>query len=311
MASKPRRNTRRYPEGRPRVGGGGGGLRAQPASRPRSRPNYGIPNLPPGLGQSILASIAQQQPFPAASSINTTPAPLSGGTGGYDVNSDPAVAAAQGLAAKIRANAQASALAKRKQAALEYGDPTGVEGVDEATAKAARENPFSILKNMEHAYGTGRRDLEEGLNKANLFYSGYRGQQLGEAARAYEQNRYQAGTQFKGLMTDIGDQLANALLNADMYEQNALLNSSGGAYGGGGGDGGGGGEDYGPNDDGTAPGQYGNLGMFLPPSYQAPPLPTVKRPITPSMIQKALTPPKPPPKKKMSYGGGGGVFRSM
>lgn len=264
------------------------------------RPNYGISNLPPGLGQSILASIAQQQPFPAASSINTTPAPLSGGTGGYDVNSDPAVAAAQGLAAKIRANAQASALAKRKQAALEYGDPTGVEGVDEATAKAARENPFSILKNMEHAYGTGRRDLEEGLNKANLFYSGYRGQQLGEAARAYEQNRYQAGTQFKGLMTDIGDQLANALLNADMYEQNALLSSSGGAYGGGG-DGGGG--DYGPNDDGSAPGQYGNLGMFLPPSYQAPPLPTVRSPITPSMIQKALAPPKPPPKRKPTYGG--------
>ena len=133
---------------------------------------------------------------------------LSGSMGGYDINSDPAVAAAQGLAGKMRAMAQASALAKRKQAAIEYGDPTGVEGIDDATSKAARENPFSMLKNIEHGYKTGVDDLEEGLNKANLFYSGYRGQQLGEAARGYQDSRYQAANRFKGLNTDISDNLA-------------------------------------------------------------------------------------------------------
>jgi len=178
--------------------------------------------------------------------------------GGYNIGSDPAVAAAQGLAAKIRATAQASALAKRKQAAIEYGDPTGVEGIDATTSKAASDNPFSVLKNIEHGYTTGTRDLEEGLNSANLFYSGYRGQQLGEAARGYQNSRYQAATGFKGLMTDINDRLAEALLNADAMEQSALMGSDGGYYGG---DGGG---YYGP-DPGTslAKGAMGALGLSL------------------------------------------------
>jgi len=154
--------------------------------------------------------------------------------GGYNLSTDPAVVAAQGLAAKIRATAQASALAKRKQAAIEYGDPTGVEGIDPATAQAAKDNPFSVLKNLEHANTTGTRDLEEGLNSANLFYSGYRGQQLGEAARGYQNSKYQAATGFKGLMTDINDNLANALLNADAMEQSSIMGSDGGYYGGGG-----------------------------------------------------------------------------
>ena len=232
MASKPQSRKRRSL--RQRASGFGGGLGySLIASRPKKAPRsgYGVPGLPSGIGSSLLASIGQQR-TPAAADIayGNQPA-LSGGVGGYDVNSDPAVAAAQGLAAKIRANAQASALAKTKQAVIEYGDSSGVSGIDEATQKAARENPFSILKNLEHTYTTGKQDLEEGLNKSNLYYSGYRGQQLGEAARSYEQNRYGAGTAFKGLLTDINDQLANALLNADMYEANSLLGSDGGAYG--------------------------------------------------------------------------------
>ena len=164
--------------------------------------------------------------------------------GGYDVNSDPAVAAAQGLAQKIRANAQASALAKRKQAAIEYGDPTGVEGIDEATGKAARDNPFSVLKNLEHSYDKGKGELEDDLNKANLFYSGYRGQQLGEAARGYLEQRHGAGNAFRGLMSDINDKLADALMQADSYEASAIGGSDGGGWGGDDGGGGGGGNSY-------------------------------------------------------------------
>lgn len=164
---------------------------------------------------------------------------FSGGMGSYNPSTDPAVAAAAGLSAKIRAQAQATALAKRKQAAIEYGDPSGVEGIDEATSKAARENPYSVLKSLERSYTTGLGELEEGLNEANLFYSGYRGKQLGEASTQYQQQRYNAGTAFRGLMSDIGDQLSQALLQADEIDYNALLNSSGGSYDPGGGDGGG------------------------------------------------------------------------
>ena len=225
-------NRRRGRRRRPASAGFGGGLgtalvrrRAAPKKLPASRPQ--APRITPPR-------------TPAASDINLQPGTLSGGmAAGYDINSDPAVAAAQGLAGKIRAQAQARALAKREQAAIEYGDPTGVTGISEKSSTAARENPFSVLKNLDYSYKTGLRDLEEGLNSANLFYSGYRGQQLGEAARGYEQGRYTAGTNYRALQSDISDQLSEALLNADMYEQNALLGSSGGGYDGGGYDGGG------------------------------------------------------------------------
>ena len=240
MAIPPRRRRRRrrsLAPGALRSGSGSAFTTGRP--RPPARPA----RLAPGaLRSSSGSAFVTGRPYsppqqaapprvPSAGEIAQQPGDLSGGVGaGYDVNSDPAVAAAQGLAAKIRAQAQATALAKREQAAIEYGDPEGVQGISAKGSKAARENPFSVLKNLEHGYGTGLRDLEEGLNSANLFYSGYRGQQLGEAARGYQQSRYQAGTNFRGLMTDINDQLAEALLNADMYEANALLGSSGGGW---------------------------------------------------------------------------------
>lgn len=224
--------------------GGGLGYSLIRARRTReTRPTTLTPTRTPQL-----PGITPQR-IPSAGDVDLNMGQLSGGVGGYDVSSDPAVAMAAGLAAKSRALAQATALAKRKQAAIEYGDPTGIEGIDEQTAKAARENPFSILKNLEHSYQTGREDLEEGLNAANLFYGGYRGKQLGEAARGYEQARYGAGTQFRGLMSDINENLSRALLEADFMEAQSALGSQGGSYsyGGDGGGGGGSGIYYDPN----------------------------------------------------------------
>src|SRR3972149_4695407 len=129
-------NRRRGRRRRLASAGFGGGLgtalvrqRAQPRKLPASRPQ--APRITPPR-------------VPSAADINVQPGALSGGAAaGYDINSDPAVAAAQGLAAKIRAQAQARALAKQKQAAIEYGDPPGVPGIDEKTAPAARANPLS------------------------------------------------------------------------------------------------------------------------------------------------------------------------
>lgn len=176
--------------------------------------------------------LAPQAPPTAAATIPTVDTALSGGMGGYDLGADPAVALAAGLAAKQRAMAQASALAKRKQAAIEYGDPSGVTGLDDATQKAARDNPFSVLKRIDRSYETGTRELEEGLNAANLFYSGYRGQQLAEAARGYQQTKYDAANSFRGLLTDIDAGLADALMQADYLDAQAMMGSDGGYYGG-------------------------------------------------------------------------------
>lgn len=181
----------------------------------------------PMLGADTVGDMG---PAASARDIQLPQTSFSGGTGGYDVSTDPAVARIGALSQRMRAEAQASAMAKKKQAALEYGDPTGVEGIDEQTAKAARENPFSILKAMERAYSTGVNDLEEGLNKGNLFYSGYRGQQLGDAAHTYQQGRYDAGNRFRATIQDINDALASTLLNADMMDADAIGGSDGGYY---------------------------------------------------------------------------------
>ena len=222
MAYSSKRKRRR---GNPGVWGTARGGRGRPAApKPPRTPSASHPRFTPQ---------AQSPRVPSAGDVQLGVGQQSGGyAAGYDISSDPAVMAAHGLAAKIRARATASALAKRKQAAIEYGDPTGVEGIDAATSKAATENPFSVLKNLAHSYETGTRDLEEGLLQSNLFYSGYRGQQLGEAARGYQGARYQAGTNFRGLMSDINDRLAEALLNADAMEASSIMGSDGGGYGG-------------------------------------------------------------------------------
>src|SRR5947209_1160917 len=74
----------------------------------------------------------QPQPIPLGSAVtqSTLPQQQTGGAGTYDVNSDPAVAAANGLAQKIRTQAQASALAKEKQAAIEYGSAEGLQNTE-------------------------------------------------------------------------------------------------------------------------------------------------------------------------------------
>lgn len=174
-------------------------------------------------------------------SAPTTPtpqAPTSFGGGGAGTFEDPALAQIRALAARSRSAAMAGALSKKKQATIEYGDPTGVQGIDEDTSKAARDNPFSVLKNLDRNYSQGVASLEDALNKSNLFYSGYRGDQLGKAATANQQDRYNASTRFRATITDIEDALAQALLNADMQEMNALWATGGRGVGGGGGGGG-------------------------------------------------------------------------
>lgn len=141
---------------------------------------------------------------------------------------DPALAQIRALAARSRSEATARALAKKKQAAIEYGDASGITGLDEATIEAARNNPFSVLKNTERAYTQGVASLEDALNKSNLFYSGHRGQELGKAATGYQQQKYGASTRFQAGITDIEDALAQALLAADQQEMMALWNSGGG-----------------------------------------------------------------------------------
>ncbi len=142
-----------------------------------------------------------------------------GAPAGGGFSQDPNNALALAMAARTRGEANAQATAKKKQAAIEFGE--GAEG---------EANPFSILKNLDRGYKSGVDNLENQLNESNLFYSGYRAKQLGEAATQSQQQKYDASTRYRGLLSDVDSALAAALLNADMLEMQA-----GGGGGGGGG----------------------------------------------------------------------------
>lgn len=217
-----------------------------PAARkaPPARAAYN-PNKP------ILGAdtVQEQAPSPAAGNIS------------YGAYTDPAIAQMAALAAKAaaiaarsRQEAQSEADAKTKEATIQYGDASGVPGVDAATAQQAAANPFSMLAALQRGYTTGTADLEEGLNKNNLFYGGYRGQQLGQAATDYQQQRYEAGTRYQATLSDIRSALAQALLNADMMDMQ---------YGGAGSDGGGvdpaTGRGYDSPERGARPGEWADL----------------------------------------------------
>lgn len=204
---------------------------------------YGVKPTPTATGGKVSMPPPSKPVLPGGShpsfpDVPETPAAPSsfapqsapGGGGGFV---DPALAQIRALAARSRSEATARALAKKKQAAVEYGDASGVTGLDEATAKAAKDNPFSILKGLDRNYNEGVGRLEDALNKSNLFYSGHRGTELGKAATNYQQDKYGASTRFQAGITDIEDALAQALLQADMMEMQALM-GSGGPYGGGG-----------------------------------------------------------------------------
>lgn len=184
------------------------------------------PILPAGGNPSYPDLPGDTQQRPAATDI------------GYNQPSfeDPALAQIRALSARSRSEATSRALSKKKQAAIQYGDPSGVQGLDQGTIDAARNNPFSILKNTERSYTEGVGRLEDAFNKSNLFYSGYRGTELGKAATGYQQQRYDAGTRFQATITDIEDALAQALLQADMMEMQSMLGSGNYSSGGGGGD---------------------------------------------------------------------------
>lgn len=138
---------------------------------------------------------------------------------------DPAAAITAALAARSRDEAQAQANSKLKQAAIQYG--VG----DYGAGTAGTNNPYSVLSVLKRNYDTGVSDLEDKLNKGNLFYSGYRGKQLNEAGTQYGQQKAEAGYRYQGLVSDINTALQQALLQADIMSAQA-----GGGGGGGGGD---------------------------------------------------------------------------
>lgn len=139
----------------------------------------------------------------------------------YDYDADPVLQRIQGLTGQDREFAQAGALDAKKKLAIDYGDDSLARQLgDENTALAAANNPIGVRQQLRKGYDENVQGFENDLD-STLFYSGYRGNQLGKIAGGYQEALAGAGQQQQGLLSEIERSLADALMDADYRDANA------------------------------------------------------------------------------------------
>lgn len=121
---------------------------------------------------------------------------------------DPVLQRIKARETQIIGDAEAAATAARTKALIDYG-----------------QGPFSILGNLAHQHELRQFNLNESLNKNNLWYGGYRGKQLNEEGRQYinEQNtadqNYQS--QIGGIDTNLATIKSGAVTDTANAESDA------------------------------------------------------------------------------------------
>lgn len=193
---------------------------------PTGRTATAAPNTK-GAFQSALTNLA-------TISGGTPPGGGAGGAGGQqDPNtpaweSDPILQQIKAYQASNIAAADAQAHAARQQALINFGYSAQLGALygDQGTKGAAEANPFSILKELENNHNLRQKNLNENLNKANLFYSSTRGQQLGQEGKQYLGEQYGAGQRLQSQLSE----LANADLAAHQAGQGAINQAQQDAY---------------------------------------------------------------------------------
>lgn len=132
----------------------------------------------------------------------------------YDLNTDPALQQIQALAGMNDQQAQSQALKERQNLLLQYGDPdvaAAVLGANDPTVQAARQNPTSTRSQLSQSRDRNLKVLEDGLNKANLSYSGYRVTQEQQAGQDYQNALAQAAAGLNSNLDTVSGNLASAL----------------------------------------------------------------------------------------------------
>lgn len=145
---------------------------------------------------------------PAAAQTTTAPAAAS-----YDFTADPALQQVVAYAGKTDAEAQAQALRDKTQLVEQYGDPNlaAALGLGADVANVAKNNPASLLGRAKTSHDQSLNQLEDQLNKDNLFYSGYRTKQLSQDAQNYQNGLADLSSQVQGKLSGIDSALAQAL----------------------------------------------------------------------------------------------------
>lgn len=171
---------------------------------------------------------------PSSSTSNNAPKPgVPPPAGQYDLNTDPVLNQVQASVAAANSQAQAQALAQQKQALLAYGDPSlakAMLGAKDPTYLAILGgDPESQLGQLGRQYGQERRQFETTIDPS-LVDSGYRAEQEGNMAQAYQDALAQAASgiqsQLQGIQGDLGSeeaQQAQAESQAISYAYNRAL----------------------------------------------------------------------------------------
>ncbi len=145
---------------------------------------------------------------------------------GMEINyeSDPVLARIKALNTQNVGNAKTEAAALRKQAIIDTGfDDVGREiGLDSNTVEAAKKNPFSTRATIERTAVERGRELDDSLNQQNLYFSGYRADQLGDLARNTAEAQTRAGSSLRGLLGGIDSGVREVEERAVAEEQAAL-----------------------------------------------------------------------------------------
>ncbi len=178
------------------------------------------PSSPSAPSANELGALAQQNAQASKAPVSTQ----------LDISyeSDPVLARIRALGTQDVANARSEAESLRKKAIIDSGlTDVGAEvGVDQGTLQAAAQNPFSTRATIEREQQVRGRDLDESLNNQNLFYSGYRANQLSDLARSGAQAQAGLTGDVRSLLGGIAGGVTEAEQQAYQAEQAAMAQAA-------------------------------------------------------------------------------------
>ncbi len=168
-------------------------------------PGYGGPTNPDDTPRAApIAAPAAPAPAPTRETAPRDP--------NVNYESDPILQKIRKAAQGQRDTAQSAARTRKVQLATQLGD-TGFArelGLSDAETAAAAANPLSDLALLGRTEEKSTATLEDALNKANLYFGGHRGTQLGELAQNFLGQRAGAlGAARQGYAGILGDLLSS------------------------------------------------------------------------------------------------------
>lgn len=201
--------------------------------------------MPPGamMGGYTETNLPTAPIVPTAPTIarpnvrpNITPASTAGAqtrSTVFDPSTDPMVAAVQAANAAAMTQMRAKAKEQQRQMLIGYGSQElakKVLGADDPTIGSISHNPntsTSTLARIARGYRETVASNEEQLNKANLFYGGYRLKRLGDLSYQNQAQQADAAQQMQAALQGIQDQIAAE----HQSESDRYLQSLSDAYG--------------------------------------------------------------------------------